>query len=750
MLPSLATVTSSTHNITSQQLPSTSTAPMSSRPPSNSNRKKDLVKKELDVDQLLQPSQSSSKFATIFDLNSPLTNSLSRGIIETSPSAAGTPLSMDPHRFHEASPLQHSPSTTLAPYISDFSHTQQAHNSSSHLNTNNSSITSILGHSPSGVPPSSIRYISATTGGTLSGTNTNTNSANGACSLLLQGSNSGNISKASSMQFPPLTSASDIHMPFNLPTPTFLNSVPYHNHQQPPPVQPPSNSTFTTDHHHSSFDHQASHPQPQQPLPSLQQQGSAYTKSPNPSSSLHVIKPLNSPASSYHSQSNDSGNNGTEAKEKSRIVTIPDSSSATGSLTIDTDGLLMIEEGFDLPPPNPQPGGKQNKKPLPRHIISIRISGIPRYQFYSMKVSLLGYKTKQKEVLKDIVEPVLLSKSKVNLRGDSKRVDMHFDNIIIDEASHMNGRKFFVRFTLLSPDKLPVAHVDSSYFETITDRGNQKRQQKIDHSRSKISKVLKVSPRYSIVQGGQLVKVLINQQIVAPNNVYVYFGDKRARCVYVSPSKDNTIVCETPDGNADEEVEVKVSLDKGKTFMATDASLRYVPFNSLNVNGEANGRVSPSSMPFLVNREEIRLKNTYPAPSTHNDEEYEDHENSQEYEENYEDGNSQSQHQIPAQTIAYNQQTQPSHSTIISALNQSSQHHHGFSNFVNVQHNSPQMNATNPSVQHQSLNHPRQYMMQPSNNSASHQQNHQQPYVLPTSAGTMQQNQMRIFQNFNN
>ncbi|KAF0985229.1 hypothetical protein FDP41_000268 [Naegleria fowleri] len=404
----------------------------------------------------------------------------------------------------------------------------------------------------------------------------------------------------------------------------------------------------------------------------------------------------------------------------------------------------MIEEGFDLPPPNPQPGGKQNKKPLPRHIISIRTSGIPRYQFYSMKVSLLGYKTKQKEVLKDIVEPVLLSKSKVNLRGDSKRVDLHFDNIIIDEASHMNGRKFFLRFTLLSPDKLPVSYVDSSYFETITDRGNQKRQQKIDHSRSKISKVLKVSPRYSIVQGGQLVKVLINQQIVAPNNVYVYFGDKRARCVYVSPNKDNTIVCETPDGNADEEVEVKVSLDKGKTFMATDATLRYVPFTSLNVNGDTNGRVSPASMPFLVNREEIRLKSTYPAPSIQHDEEHDDNDNSQEYEENYEDGNSQSQHQIPTQTFVYNQ-TQPLQSNIISTLNQS-QNHHGFSNF-NVQHNSPQMNVSNPPIQHQALNQQRQYMMQPSNNSST---NHQQPYILPTSANTMQQNQMRIFQNFNN
>ena len=370
-------------------------------------------------------------------------------------------------------------------------------------------------------------------------------------------------------------------------------------------------------------------------------------------------------------------------------TSLSEMASTAASFSIDTNGLLMIEEGFDLPPPNPQPGGKQNKKPLPRHIISVRVAGIQRYQFYSIKVSLLGYKTKQKEVLKDIVDPVLLSKGKPNLRGDTRRIDLHFDNIAIDEASHMNGRKFFLRFTLLSPEKLPIHCVDSSYFETITDRGNQKRQQKIDHSRSKISKVLRVSPRYSIVQGGQLVKVLLNQQIVAPNNVYVYFGEKKARYIYASPHRDNTIVCETPDGMADEEVEVRVSLDKGKTFMATDATMRYIPMGTIP-QSEA-GRLSPSSMPFIINQNEMKLKTAYPpVPIARNeDEDYYDEDDDQYSNQNDEHQEEPYHNQNLPQTIQ-----QP---TIV-------QQH------VPLNNNGYAQQQPMPMVQqmHQSLNHPQQ------------------------------------------
>ncbi|KAL9656985.1 hypothetical protein ABK040_007073 [Willaertia magna] len=363
-----------------------------------------------------------------------------------------------------------------------------------------------------------------------------------------------------------------------------------------------------------------------------------------------------------------SPNNGSNEMLQQQLNANMNNNNLQQQQAINLDGLLKIEEGFDGVPPNPQPGGKQNKKPLPRHIISVRVSELMNYTLFSVKSSLLGFKTKQKEVLKDLTDPITLGKGKPNLRGDSKRIDIHFDNIIVDEASHMNGRKFFLRFTLLAPDKTPIHYVDSSYFETITDRGNQKRQQKMDHNRNKISKVVKVTPRYSIVQGGQLVKILLNQQIVAASNVCVYFGDKRARTIYTSPHKDNTIVCETPDGLADQEVEVKVSLDKGKSFMATDAYLRYVSAvqqSNNNNNGQNGGRLSPESFPFVINQHEYQLKQVLPAPVVHHSYDDEDDENSNSNPSDYGQQQPQQQQVIVQQVFSQYPQQQHQHQQII-------------------------------------------------------------------------------------
>lgn len=139
--------------------------------------------------------------------------------------------------------------------------------------------------------------------------------------------------------------------------------------------------------------------------------------------------------------------------------------------TIQSSNLIKIVEGFNKTQTKKQPGGRDNRHPIPKQVIELNVNGLPPYldpASLSCCAAVYGYDRVRKSVkLGELAE------KKFEEMGNDKRWVAVFDNLIIKFSSHLNGQKLSLRFTLLDPNKKTICYIDSGEFATITKRGKE-------------------------------------------------------------------------------------------------------------------------------------------------------------------------------------------------------------------------------------------------------------------------------------
>jgi hypothetical protein len=201
-------------------------------------------------------------------------------------------------------------------------------------------------------------------------------------------------------------------------------------------------------------------------------------------SSSFGVSPTNSPLESF----SPFASRRTVLGKRERLNDFVDESSELKRLKeaiVKTGKSICIAEGFSTPPLEKVPGGKDNRKPLPRHIIAVDLTALPTpYEFTSaashvgsliVRASLMGYKrlsSAREEVHLTTLETIPLIKA---AKLAMNLYHLHFENLVVNYSSHNHGQKLFIRFSLVDatkPSEDPeICFVDSSVFETITKRG---------------------------------------------------------------------------------------------------------------------------------------------------------------------------------------------------------------------------------------------------------------------------------------
>jgi hypothetical protein len=145
--------------------------------------------------------------------------------------------------------------------------------------------------------------------------------------------------------------------------------------------------------------------------------------------------------------------------------------------------LLELVEGFLTLPKEKVCGGKDNKEPLPLHVVRVHTDKLLHLsgRNLTVRVSLEGYKKLSKERLS--IAPI----TQCNLNVTGAAVDISFDSIIIKHSSHNCGQKLLLNFSLLCDDHV-LDYIESARFETITKRGIEKQRAKQRAVRSKLGR----------------------------------------------------------------------------------------------------------------------------------------------------------------------------------------------------------------------------------------------------------------------
>lgn len=252
-------------------------------------------------------------------------------------------------------------------------------------------------------------------------------------------------------------------------------------------------------------------------------------------------------------------------EEEKKVVLTP--------LLQNTSNLLKIEQGIITQQNERVLGGRGNKEPLQRHTLLLNALLLPKN--YSpenliVKARLCGLKKNQ-----SIVEIETLAQTNFIQNNNEWKCD--FDNMVIQHASHNNGQKLFIRFSLEHKESL-LYRIDTASFETITKRGIEKKRKKTEVG-DLIPTIEYFDPPFCPLKQNNLVKIYGKQfPEISVSHILVKFGN--VLCNEVICIKKDMILCETPSSQDIKDVKVSVSFDRGLTFSnESESSFSFIDKN---------------------------------------------------------------------------------------------------------------------------------------------------------------------------
>lgn len=238
--------------------------------------------------------------------------------------------------------------------------------------------------------------------------------------------------------------------------------------------------------------------------------------------------------------------------------------------------LLKIEQGIITQQNERVLGGRGNKEPLQRHTIALDSTLLPKNflpENLILKAKLCGLKKNQ-----SIVEIENLTQNNLIKINNDWKCD--FDNLVIQHASHNNGQKLFIRFSLEYKDQV-LYRVDTACFETITKRGIEKKRKKNEIG-DLIPIIESFDPPFCPIKQTNLVKIYGKQfPDISSAHILVKFGN--ILCTEVVCIKKDMIICETPLIPESKDLKVSISFDRGVTF--TNESENSFSFIEKNTEG---------------------------------------------------------------------------------------------------------------------------------------------------------------------
>lgn len=252
-----------------------------------------------------------------------------------------------------------------------------------------------------------------------------------------------------------------------------------------------------------------------------------------------------------------------------------------GPVKIDNSIGFSIVHGIMNTSDVKQPGGKGNKRPLPRFVLEVDISNCPQrehlihlalHENLVIEALLVGYKDNTEVVLDVLASTAVRSHLLKDKTAELSKFSTPFGSLVVMFSSHSNGRRLFVRFRLVDMErKICLRVVDSCPFETITKRGIEKQRKKeregIISSRAEkpVSRIYGIAPSVGCLLGSQLVKITGEFKMTNAADVSVVFGETESLDIHCV--KKDFIICDSPVIDKVGDVEVRISLDGKKTFI---------------------------------------------------------------------------------------------------------------------------------------------------------------------------------------
>jgi len=152
-------------------------------------------------------------------------------------------------------------------------------------------------------------------------------------------------------------------------------------------------------------------------------------------------------------------------------------STSDASSSDDSNVIRLIEGLVDLPQAK-YPGGKGNtRNPIPRQVVELDITKLPaavNEQELLLQSEVLGF---DKRVNGMVPIGILSPLQPFEKTSDGKYLST-YDNCILRFSSHSHGQKLALRWTLFSGGKR-ICSIDSSTFQTITERGIKKQSMRL-------------------------------------------------------------------------------------------------------------------------------------------------------------------------------------------------------------------------------------------------------------------------------
>lgn len=150
----------------------------------------------------------------------------------------------------------------------------------------------------------------------------------------------------------------------------------------------------------------------------------------------------------------------------------PRTSASSSNSDSDNTAIRLIEGLVDLPQAK-YPGGKGNtRNPIPRQVVELDITKLPaatNTKDLLLQSEVLGF---DKRVNGMVPIGILSPLQPFEKTADGRYISC-YDNCILRFSSHSHGQKLALRWTLFSEGKR-VCSIDSSTFQTITERGIKK------------------------------------------------------------------------------------------------------------------------------------------------------------------------------------------------------------------------------------------------------------------------------------
>jgi hypothetical protein len=272
---------------------------------------------------------------------------------------------------------------------------------------------------------------------------------------------------------------------------------------------------------------------------------------------------------------------------------------------------LKIVEGLirDQSPFERQRGGRGNTEPLPKHVIAIDWASIAMhnsnlfsghsYNTLHLFCYLMGYERKSMTIAKiDTLKKVVLNSP---MSSDYPTQYIVLSDLICQNATQFHCRKpFTLRFSLQdSQSGKELYFCESKPFYTITKRGEDKRadiercrsslnvskKRRIDSKTKSLSSILDIKPSSCSCKGDELARIYFNLKLpprMRLSSTKVLFGEKEARIYYFDQGE---LICEIPPApelSCVSKVQVRVSLDNGKSFLDDSICFTYIPEKTLD------------------------------------------------------------------------------------------------------------------------------------------------------------------------